>query len=182
MKVEIIPFKRSQYDRGSKQIVVDGEVWGTYRMEGHGCHGPSYHAADHHGPVGEPRASGRRKGEPIEHSFRPKGKRDHRWWGVKPASTDEQLRLEAVRLIVVGALRSPAMRDAEINARNAQYCRGQELAEQREKEEFRTRAMAAVPCSVTTLLHDHLTPQVANKLGNEMTDAIVAAMRWAQTK
>lgn len=169
MKVEIIPFKRSEYDRGSKKIVVDGEEWGTFTMEGHGCNGPSYHAHDHHGAVSErKRTIGSRKGEDIEHSFRPLGRRHWRYNREKPPATDEQLRTEVVRLIEAKALRSPAARAAEVEAEKTERLNRIAAAERREDAAIRRRAQEAV--------QEYVQPgQLAEVVG-----AVVAAMRWAQ--
>lgn len=186
--VAIEPFKRNEYDRGSKVILVDGEKWGEYRMESHGMHGPSYHASDLHGPLYTGvKKFGRNKGDGIEHSFRPTREKDVRRNNLyvrdddkkkKFIPTDEQLRLHAIELIESGVLRSPVSRNNEITAAHAKYVAERERAEERADTEFKNRADAAIGLEVTNTLAEIGGHDIRARL----RERIIEAMRWAQTQ
>lgn len=172
MNLELQPFKRNEYDRGTKKIVIDGTQWGWLYMASHGCHGPTYSAHDMHDAVYVPRGEGwgRRTGEPIESQFRPKGRKDHRWSGVKPPSTDAQLMDYVRSLIVGGHLRAPDIRDREVAGARATMREAGERYEREKREALDRRAQ------------DIIFMVADGKSNDEVKAAIVDAMKWAQTQ
>lgn len=175
--IQILPYKRSQYDRASRKIVVDGVLWGYLYAESHGMHGYSYHAHDLHGTVGtEERKIGPHKGERIEARFHPKGAKSFRYDNIgkpkdqkiKPKSTDEQLREHVAELIANGYLRAPDVRKKEIEEAWRRYRESRERREKEEAEALRARAVEVVE-----------TIQ-RGACGEVAIGLIVQAMKWAQ--
>lgn len=186
--IAIEPFKRSQYDRGSKKILVDGEEWGEIEMQAHGCHGPSYHISDIQGPLMVPRGKGwgKRKDELTEHSFRPVSAKSVRIANIglpedrktKIAPTEDQLRDHVASLIEADVLRSPAVRQREVDTEHAKYTKRRAENEQKALAEFEARALAAIGIHLTTYLADNANQGTVDGLKAR----IIGAMRWAQTQ
>lgn len=181
LHIAIEPFKRDKYDRGSKKILVGGEEWGTITMTAHGCHGPSYHAHDLHGPV----IIGQRKKKTgingldgLEHKFWPKTAKKTRWENigkpddqrVKPIPTDEQLRVEVEYLIAASYLRSPAVRQKELDDAGERFRRNVESARKRDEQKFSERAK------------DIVAQMQRGACGEHLVNEIIAAMKWAQVQ
>jgi hypothetical protein len=165
--------------RGRKRILVDGVEWGSIHMESHGCHGPTYHfvqMGSNGGYLSEPSASGRSH---HDISVQATGKR-RRQADEPPIN---QLLLYKIReLIEAGKLRDPAVvkgeqkREAEaMAARNAEI-------EAEERREFEARADAAITEASNNDLLGGTLEFVHEDQRAILRDAIMAAMRWAQTR
>lgn len=191
LHIAIEPFKRSEFDRGSKKILVDGEEWGWIEMQSHGSNGPSYHVHDLHGPIAVGVKDGKySKGDPILHRLKLQGAKSVRIANIgkpqseriEPKPTTVQLQENIAQLIANGHLRSPAVRQKERKDIEARYQRSMDAHAEREAIAFKQRALAAIPTKATTILHDNLAEEDAVAILDEMRDAIVAAMKWAQTQ
>lgn len=191
LHIAIEPFKRSEYDRGSKKILVNGEEWGWIEMQSHGSNGPSYHAHDLQGPIAVGVKNGKySKGDPILHSLKLQGAKSVRIANIgkaqseriEPKPTTVQLQENIAQLIADGHLRSPAVRQKEREDIDTRHQRSMDVHAEREAIAFKQRALASIPARVTTVLHDDLATEDAVALLDEMRDAIVAAMKWAQTQ
>jgi hypothetical protein len=179
--ITIEPYKRNEYDRGSKKVLVDGEEWGWIVMQSHGVHGPSYHVHDLFGPLIVPWGFGWGNRQLIEHRFKPKSakhvRRENTWKPeaeqVKPVSTDEQLREHIRELIEQGHLKSPAIRKQEFDAKQARFAAANEAIDRQEREKFEARADAIIAKIDATAINFRI---------DALRIAIVDAMKWAQTQ
>jgi anti-sigma28 factor (negative regulator of flagellin synthesis) len=128
--------------RGDRSIVVDGVIWGVARMEGHGCHGPSYWFAQmgQTGAISEPytRFNGQEDFKRVTVSCKRQYEKGYRLasGNIDPRTTERRILDEAKRVIEVGLLKHP---DAVVQARKEALARWaqakeQQATEQREKD------------------------------------------------
>lgn len=124
--IELEPFKRTAWDRGSKKVMVNGQQWGWIYMTSHGCNGPLYHLHDMHSEVTRP-ADGSRSGRAarIPVTIRTENGRHARIRLVgtdqKPQPTETVLEKMVRDAIVAKHLRSPAEREQEIEDAHARH-------------------------------------------------------------
>lgn len=190
--IEIVPFKRSQYDRGSSKIIVDGVEWGSFRAEHHGMHGLSYHALDLHGAVmvlrDDPLGRRKRKETVVgEASFRPKsakhifreniGKPDDQ--KIRPLTTRDQLREYVRELIAGNHLRHPEVRQAEIEEARRQHAETTARFEREQKENWDCRIQMVLDKAV---LGESSTGERAVFNVADLKEQISRAMKWAQAQ
>lgn len=190
LTIDIVPYKKNEYDRGSKKIIVDGLEWGSIDIEFHGCHGPSYHVQDMHGSVYVPRGEGwgRKKGEPMAVSFRAKSAKQFRIANIgkpkdqeiKPLPTSTQLRAHVRELIGHGFLRHPVTRAAELADALARHTELMGKFE-REKQDNWDARIAVVMDKGTKDRHALPAPFIAFH-PDELKKLISAAMKWAQAQ
>lgn len=181
MDVKLESFKRNEYDRGTKKIVVDGEQWGWIEMTSHGVHGPKYHLKDMHGEVNKPNKTslgGGRSNGVVPVTFRPENKRHFFISNIgkpeheqrKPIKTEVGLADLVRTAIAVGWMRSPAARNKEIADKQKRYA--EHVRRTHEADELKFAAKAQ---DIIFMITD-------GKSNDAVKTAIIDAMKWAQTQ
>jgi hypothetical protein len=162
--------------RGRKSILVDGAKWGSVHMETHGVHGPTYNFVQDGAPgyIMEPGANGR------FHVISVRATNKRRRPGDEPPI--EQLVFNKVhQLVAEGRLRDPVAAKADTDRRLAEAEAVRQRVAEKEQSEFEERADQAIQSA-----SDETTGGLLEFINDQqrmiLRDAIVAAMRWAQTK
>lgn len=154
-----------QFDRGEREIIVDGIRWGRTIVQSRGSGGTrTTFLQDHYGELCEnPDA---RFTQPY--TVRSAGRR-RSMWDKEPVRTTEELTLEmAQKLVADGILRHPDIVKAENARRAAEYRASRETRDREEAAAFEAKAREAL--------------QINSDEQSDLVDRVVAAMRWAQTQ
>lgn len=191
MTIEIKPFKRGEWDRCYKEVLINGERWGYVETKWHGCHGTSFELSDLHSAVTRPMEGARRPdARPVPVTCRQdKTMRSHRIGNIGRPESEQETRLTTNALITnmirdaiaKGWLRSPAARQKEIDDardRYSQSCRAHEAAVENELSEKAIAVLtrlSSIGGVAAEQSEDGTYPQ-------KYVDVIVAAMKWAQSK
>lgn len=162
MKVELQ--KGEGLEKGERYIVVDGVRWGQTIVEHHGMHGTTHMFRQEGGEVLFDRPESR-YGQVKVHSMRTRrGRREEGW---RPT---EELVLEKARELVAECrLRHPANYRAEQERAAKALQERQAKAEAKEQREFEEYAERVILDSAGLNM-------------DARVKALVAAMRWAQTR
>lgn len=168
--IELVPFRRNEWDRGCKKVLIDGEQWGWIEMVNHGCHGPRYHLRDMHSVVTDT----------MLQDITCRGSTRRLRWDNKdnPAAkktTDDLLRDMVVKAIDTGHLRSPAKRKAEIKAQRDKFEASQRKAAENEQASFEAKADEVVSWLDKRFFDEDALMKI-------LKTKIIAAMKWAQTQ
>lgn len=156
--------------RDRKFVVVDGVPWARTWATHHGMHGVSYTFEQIHGETIRRKKERNRLGLDIFHvTVRSLRRRDLRHADLDHRPTEQRIIDEARKLIAEGLLIHPDEQKRQNADRLRAMERGRKLAAEREERAF--------------VQHAH---EAARKGGfpgeRNLVIAIVAAMRWAQTK
>lgn len=162
-------------DRAEKKwIMVDGVRWGDVWRTSHGMYAPTYtfHYPDN-GELMEPTNNGKRERNIVVTA---QNKHEKRWAKnpdeVDKRTTDERVTDKIKELIASGQLKSPEAKAAETAEELRAYRERQKAIEDRENAEFDQKAREA--------LEEHRYDDTP--ISTDQIAAVVAAMRWAQTK
>lgn len=184
--IEIEPFKRTRFDRGTKKIIVNGEQWGWFEMTSHGSQGTTYHLQDMHGPVERPSESRANVTRPITH--RPDNKRHLRIANigkpeheqVNPPKIEDTLVNVVRKAIEDGHMRSPETRNKDLRDESTRYAasirRANEAAEKKLSDKAATIVAAGSTICNGRPVGVHFLDAAALK------QTIIDAMKWAQTQ
>lgn len=166
-------------DNDLKSIVVDGVVWAHTHAFHHGMHGKSYTIQQVHGETIQRQDKTRKRNDGFftvsVSSFRQRDVRRHNpndpndKTDLRP--TEQRIIDTARELIAEGLLRHPDVVKAEQAEANERYRNNRAIAEEAAKREFRAKAREALESIVS-----------GRAIENTDIDAVVAAMKWAQTK
>lgn len=186
--VRIESFKKSEYDRGTWKVYVDGVQWGSIATQWHGCHGTTYHLSDLHGQCGYT-AQTKFRGTGAHRFIEIQARCESAQWirmqniglpedqRVKPRQAS-QVMLEMCRdAIADGHFRAPDTRESEIEAARVRAEQSIQEHDAAKDREFGDKAR-----EVLAGLNHYI------QLDNPDTDTsadvalIVDAMKWAQTK
>lgn len=156
-----------RFDRGERIILVDSVRWGRTFVTYHGVHGTRTHfrqEGSSENIIDNP--SARHPSDLVVRSARERGSKtfiNGQYRLPDGWKNTEELVLDKVKeLVKTGRLRNPQFVHAENKARREQFAKAQEEGKAREDAEFKRRA------------------EQAHREGD--VNAIIAAMRWAQSQ
>lgn len=177
--------KRTEHDRGTKKVLVNGEQWGWVTTTWHGRHGTKFHLLDMFEAIHKP--ADNRPGRMTQVVIRCPDKRDWVRENVgKPQPWPKMATSESVILDMVNEairnewLRSPATRAAEVKSARDASARATAKMEQKAETEWNKKIDRIMELGL------NLSPDSRGLMARfeiaPLRLAISEAMKWAQVQ